>query len=264
MGSEPRHDDGCRGGIVVLQPKITSGSATVTLGTPTSDSGITVAVSQPTLSKGHNGKITVTAGTTPGFYHFSVPSTDTSGVTQQQGGYILVGNPPASFTKTGDKQKGAAGSQLTLSVTLDPGQSGGSASGRNGFFTTSAGSLSSRIVDHGLNGKASVMLTLPSTGGNRARHCRRPVWAWTSASHVHRNRAVEPMFVVSWRFAHNLGISNRAQFASGRRGPAEHKAQPTDLRLGRIVRLLMDHATVVVSGTKIAQEISSTARKCGG
>jgi BirA family biotin operon repressor/biotin-[acetyl-CoA-carboxylase] ligase len=33
--------------------------------------------------------------------------------------------------------------------------------------------------------------------------------------------------------------------------------QPTDLRLGRIVRLLMEHATVVVSGTKLAQEISS-------
>ena len=32
-----------------------------------------------------------------------------------------------------------------------------------------------------------------------------------------------------------------------------HKA--TDARLGRIVRLLMDHATVVVSGTKIAEEI---------
>lgn len=32
--------------------------------------------------------------------------------------------------------------------------------------------------------------------------------------------------------------------------------QPTDVRLGRIVRLLMQHATVVVSGTKIAQEIT--------
>jgi BirA family transcriptional regulator, biotin operon repressor / biotin---[acetyl-CoA-carboxylase] ligase len=32
--------------------------------------------------------------------------------------------------------------------------------------------------------------------------------------------------------------------------------QPSDVRLGRIVRLLMEHATVVVSGTKIAQEIS--------
>jgi BirA family biotin operon repressor/biotin-[acetyl-CoA-carboxylase] ligase len=34
--------------------------------------------------------------------------------------------------------------------------------------------------------------------------------------------------------------------------------QPTDLRLGHIVRLLMEHATVVVSGTKIAEEISSS------
>ena len=38
--------------------------------------------------------------------------------------------------------------------------------------------------------------------------------------------------------------------------PAPHE-QATDIRLGRIVRLLMEHATVVVSGTKIAQEISS-------
>jgi len=33
--------------------------------------------------------------------------------------------------------------------------------------------------------------------------------------------------------------------------------QKTDARLGRIVRLLMDHATVVVSGTKIADEIGT-------
>jgi hypothetical protein len=153
------------GGSVVLSPKITLGSATVTLGTPTSDSGIAVVASQPTVSKGHNRKITVTAGTTPGLYHYSVPSTDTAGVAQQQGGYILVGNPPASFTKTGDKQKGAAGSQLTLSVTLIPGQSGGSVSGGTVFFTTNAGSLASRTVTTDSTGKASVVLTLPSTAG---------------------------------------------------------------------------------------------------
>jgi len=34
--------------------------------------------------------------------------------------------------------------------------------------------------------------------------------------------------------------------------------QPTDLRLGLIVRLLMEHATVVMSGTKIADEINSS------
>jgi hypothetical protein len=153
------------GNKVVLTPKITSGSAMVTLGTPTSDSGITVVVTQASLSKGHNGKITVTAGSTPGFYHYSVPSADSSGVAQQQGGYIVVGNPPATLTKTGDKQKGAPGSQLTLSVTLNPGQSGGNASGGTVFFTASSGTLSSRIVDTDSNGNASVVLTLPSTAG---------------------------------------------------------------------------------------------------
>ena len=151
------------GGRVVLWPKTVSGTATVTLGSPQADSGITVAVSEPTLSKGHSGKITVTAGTTPGFYHYSVPSTDTAGVAQQQGGWILVGNPPASFTKTGDKQSGAAGSQLNLSVTLNPGQSGGSAAGGTVLFTATAGSLSSRIVTTDSSGKASVVLTLPTT-----------------------------------------------------------------------------------------------------
>jgi BirA family transcriptional regulator, biotin operon repressor / biotin---[acetyl-CoA-carboxylase] ligase len=34
--------------------------------------------------------------------------------------------------------------------------------------------------------------------------------------------------------------------------------QKTDVRLGRIIRLLMDHATVVVSGTKIADEIGTS------
>ena len=34
--------------------------------------------------------------------------------------------------------------------------------------------------------------------------------------------------------------------------------QPTDLRLGKIVRLLMENATIVASGTKIAEEISSS------
>jgi BirA family transcriptional regulator, biotin operon repressor / biotin---[acetyl-CoA-carboxylase] ligase len=42
------------------------------------------------------------------------------------------------------------------------------------------------------------------------------------------------------------------------KAPAAHAQPTTDVRLGRIVRLLMEHAMVVVSGTKIAQEISST------
>jgi hypothetical protein len=150
---------------VILQPKITSGSATVTLGTPQSDSGIIVAVTQPTLTATQRGSITVTAGTTPGFYHYSVPSTDGTGVAQQQGGWILVGNPSATLAKAGDNQKGATGSTLNLSVTVNPGQSGGSAAGGTIFFTTSAGSLSSRIVTTDSSGKAAIVLTLPATAG---------------------------------------------------------------------------------------------------
>ncbi|MGA8270876.1 MAG: biotin--[acetyl-CoA-carboxylase] ligase [Candidatus Sulfotelmatobacter sp.] len=62
---------------------------------------------------------------------------------------------------------------------------------------------------------------------------------------------------------HNPCIRKTAQTRLARPLPAksttlaEHSQQATDLRLGRIVRLLMEHATVVVSGTKIAQEISS-------
>jgi hypothetical protein len=153
------------GGTVVLQPKVTTGSASVTLGTPTSDPGISVVVNQPSLSAGHSGKITVTAGSNAGFFHYSVPSTDTKGVAQQQSGWILVGNPPASLAKSGDNQKGPAGSKLNLSVTLNPGQSGGSAAGGTVFFNTSAGTLSSQIVTTDSTGKASVVLTLPSSPG---------------------------------------------------------------------------------------------------
>jgi BirA family biotin operon repressor/biotin-[acetyl-CoA-carboxylase] ligase len=39
---------------------------------------------------------------------------------------------------------------------------------------------------------------------------------------------------------------------------AAHTPQPTDLRRGHIVRLLMEHATMVVSGTKIGEEISAS------
>ena len=153
------------GGQVVLHPKITSGSGTVTLGTPQSDSGITLTIAQPTLRSGKNGSITVTAGAIPGFYHFTVPSTDSAGVAQQQGGWIVVGNPAASFTKTGDNQKGLAGSKLNLSVTLNAGQSGGSPGGGTVFFSTTAGSLSSRIIATDSSGKAAVVLTLPSAPG---------------------------------------------------------------------------------------------------
>jgi BirA family biotin operon repressor/biotin-[acetyl-CoA-carboxylase] ligase len=43
-----------------------------------------------------------------------------------------------------------------------------------------------------------------------------------------------------------------------RRGVRAAPAHKTDARLGRIIRLLTDHATVVVSGTKIADEIGTS------
>ncbi len=106
------------GGMVTLSPKIVSGTGTVTLGTPQAATGITLAVTQGTVTPAQNGAITVTAGKAPGFYHYSVPSTDNAGVAQQQEGYIVVGNPPASFSQQGNNQSGAPGTNLNLSVTL--------------------------------------------------------------------------------------------------------------------------------------------------
>jgi BirA family transcriptional regulator, biotin operon repressor / biotin---[acetyl-CoA-carboxylase] ligase len=61
------------------------------------------------------------------------------------------------------------------------------------------------------------------------------------------------------RVLHNGGlIAPDSKKRSGRAAAGEHilHAQ-TDARLGRIVKVLMDHATVVVSGTKLADEIGT-------
>ncbi len=151
------------GGTVTLQPKIISGTANVTLSSPTSDSGITVALTQPNITTTQNGAITITAGNNPGFYHFTVTGTDTV-ATQTQGGWIVVGKPAATLTKTGDNLTGGT---LTLAATLVPGSSGGTASGASVFFTADSVSatLSSRIATTDSSGKASVALTLPPGTG---------------------------------------------------------------------------------------------------
>jgi BirA family transcriptional regulator, biotin operon repressor / biotin---[acetyl-CoA-carboxylase] ligase len=75
-----------------------------------------------------------------------------------------------------------------------------------------------------------------------------------------RRREFTLAIVVFQRFPHNSDITKPTTIRGNRLAramtPAPHE-QAADLRLGRIVRLLMEHATVVVSGTKIAQEISS-------
>jgi len=161
-------------GTVTLQPKIASGTANVALGAPQSDNGITVTVTQGSLTTSQNGTITVVAGNAPGFYHYTVPGTD-SGATQTQGGWIVVGKPAATFpTQTGGGQSGTAGRTLPqpLTVTLSAGSSGGTNTGASVLFSTDGGSVSNGttsgakvVAITNSSGVASVTLTLPSTAG---------------------------------------------------------------------------------------------------
>jgi fibronectin type 3 domain-containing protein len=163
---------------VNLAPTILSGvsGASVTLQTAQFDPGytaggtITIKTAQITQSGAGNGLISIATGGTPGFYHFTVTGLDSTGVTQKQGGWLIVGNPAATMTKTGDNQTGGAGTKLTLSATLVPGSSGGAnpASGASILFSTTAGNFSGApkiiAVTNG-SGVATVTLTLPASSG---------------------------------------------------------------------------------------------------
>ena len=123
-----------------------------------------------TIALTGTNKITVNAGSTPGFCHFTF-----SNGSGTQGGWIIVGNPAASLTVAGgNNQIGMHGTVLpvALSVNLAPGSSGGTnpASGASILFKTNAGTLSSGTtsgskviaITNG-SGVAAVTLTLPST-----------------------------------------------------------------------------------------------------
>ena len=167
------------GGTVTLAPKITSGSANVTLSSAVFDSYAgatacngTLTLTSPVLTASQPGTITVDADTTPGFCHYTVTGNDGT-VTQTEGGWIVVGNPPAGLAVSGgNSQTGSVGTTLPqpLAVTLTPGQSGGAATGASILFTTSAGTLSngttsgSKVIAlTNSSGVASVTLTLPAT-----------------------------------------------------------------------------------------------------
>jgi hypothetical protein len=166
-------------GTVTLQPKISSGAANVTLSSAVFDSfegatacSGTLTLTEPTITPGEPGTITVNVGSTPGFCHFTVTGSDGM-VTQTEGGWIIVGNSPAGLAASGgNEQAGGVGTTLSqaLAVTLTPGASGGVASGASILFTTSAGTLSNGttsgskvIAVTNSSGVASVTLTLPST-----------------------------------------------------------------------------------------------------
>ncbi len=58
---------------------------------------------------------------------------------------------------------------------------------------------------------------------------------------------------------HNLCIPKRAKNPRPTvDAAAPHTSMPTDARLGRIVRVLMDYSTIVISGTKLADEIGTS------
>lgn len=181
-------------GTAALQPRLVTGSATVTLNTAVFDSfeGATtcnsgsLTLANPTLAAGTPGDITVNAPASPGFCHFSVTASD--GTTK--GGWIVVGKPAATLAKnSGDGQIGTHGTALAspLVVTLMPGQSGGSAAGASVLFTTSAGSLTNVQVGSekvftgtkviavtNSSGSASVTLTLPAATGPVTVHAEGP------------------------------------------------------------------------------------------
>jgi hypothetical protein len=166
---------------VILKPTITSGTANVTLSSAAFDSfegattctGGTITLTSSTITSATAGEITVIAGGTPGFCHFTVTGSDGTAA-QTEGGWIVVGNPAATLAKTtGDGQTGTKGTALPtpLTVTLSPGSSQGTNTGASILFTTSAGSLSDGTtsgtklieVTNGSGVTPAVTLTLPST-----------------------------------------------------------------------------------------------------
>jgi len=170
-------------GTVILKPIITGVSGTVTLTNAVFDSyegaatctGGSILLTTANITNTANGIVTVNAGGTPGFCHFTVTGTDGI-VSQTQGGWIVVGNPAATLAKTtGDGQTGSRGSQLpvALTATLTPGQSGGTATGASVLFTTSGGSLSDGtnsgptliVVTNSSGVTPPINLTLPLTAG---------------------------------------------------------------------------------------------------
>jgi hypothetical protein len=172
-------------GTGTLHPAISSGSANVTLSSAVFDAyegaaactGGSLALTNATITPAQAGTITVTAPNPApgpgGFCHFTVTGSDGT-ATETQGGWIVVGNPPATLTQGGNNQSANAGTALAnpLTITLNPAQSGGTATGAGFLFTTSAGTLSngttsgtSVIATTNGSGVASVTLTLPATKG---------------------------------------------------------------------------------------------------
>ncbi|HEY1203765.1 MAG: glycoside hydrolase family 44 protein [Bryobacteraceae bacterium] len=180
-------------GSVALAPQIVSGSGSVTLTAAQFDSSSACATSGGSMSitaAQLPGAIAVSPGSglAAGFCHFTVTGQDSAGVTQTQGGWIVVGYTAATLANTTSSASGAPGTQVTLSVTLTPGAAISSpvctsvascgpsyAAGASVLFSVDAGSLAGgvypaapglrQIAKAGATGVASVQLTLPASAG---------------------------------------------------------------------------------------------------
>lgn len=168
-------------GTGVLNPKIMSGSANVTLSSAVFDAfegaaacNGTLTLTNPLITPSAPATIAVNPGSAQGFCHYTVTGNDGTS-TQTQSGWIVVGQPAATFAKSGgDNQTGGMGTALpqTLNVTLSNVPAGLSRAGASILFTTSGGTVSNGttsgskvIAITNSSGVASVTLTLPSSPG---------------------------------------------------------------------------------------------------
>ncbi len=168
-------------GTGILNPRIISGTANVTLNSAVFDASQGAAacsgsltLTNSTITPTMPATITVNPGSTPGFCHYTVTGNDGTS-TQTEGGWIVVGKPAATLAVSGgNNQSGTAGTALSqpLSAELSSIPSGFTATGAEVLYTTSGGMLSngttsgtSVIATTNSSGSASVTLTLPSTKG---------------------------------------------------------------------------------------------------
>ena len=155
-------------GSVVISPALNRGTGPVTLTAASGTGGLALTLTQPAITETTPGKITIKTPATAGIYSFTVTGVDANGTEQTQPGWVLATVPAGKLTKTGDKQTAKPGAKITLTATYTPGaaaSTGATAGNVDLLFTTSAGTLSKRIVRTASNGAASVVLTLPSTAG---------------------------------------------------------------------------------------------------
>jgi len=162
------------GGVVPPPFSVTLSSAVFDAYEGAAACAANIALTNPTITATQPAQLTVNAPGTPGFCHVTLTGTDNNGVTETQGGWIVVGNPAASLAITGgNNQAGTHGTTLpvALAVNLTPGASGGAspASGASILFNTNAGTLTNGtttgsriIVRTDGSGAASATLTLPA------------------------------------------------------------------------------------------------------